>query len=243
MCPSDAHSAGDIRHKAALLDHSAHPPCHIWHATHPIAIETAPRARTHSKTTPARHTRLSHTTHQAHPSTACRHAAKREHGGVVEAHRPSAAAARGVRTEGEGGRPHRCFPLPRDMPLRTVSTARAQARSRRPQEALTCPGARTAHVESAPQEGSGEGANPREVGTARMRVPTGKASPSRWLYSAQHSSVSAPRASCDTARHMRSMRGLLRDGAREARRPAAAVSHAPADELCSPLALPAPWGC
>ena len=209
MCPSDAHSAGDIRHKAALLDHSAHPPCHIWHATHPIAIETAPRARTHSKTTPARHTRFSHTTHQAHPSTACRHAAKREHGGVVEAHRPSAAAARGVRTEGEGGRPHRCFPLPRDMPLRTVSTARAQARSRRPQEALTCPGARTAHVESAPQEGSGEGANPREVGTARMRVHTGMHGSPGLSHSAQPMSLSAPRASCDKARHMRSVCGLM----------------------------------
>ena len=69
----------------------------------------------------------------------------------MHGHRPSAAAARDVAEGGEGGRPHRCFPLPPGMSLRTISTARAQVRSRRPREAPTCRGARTAHVESAPR--------------------------------------------------------------------------------------------
>ena len=97
----------------------------------------------------------------------------------MHGHRPSAAAARDVAEGGEGGRPHCCFPLPPGMPLRTVSTARAQVRLRRPQEAPTCRGARTAHVESAPQglrrgrkpAGGGNSAHARTYRHARQPRP------------------------------------------------------------------------
>ncbi len=67
----------------------------------------------------------------------------------MHGHRPSAVAARDVAEGGEGGRPHRCFPLPPGMPLRTVNMARAQARARRPPKAPTCRDRRMVHVDAA----------------------------------------------------------------------------------------------
>ena len=134
----------------------------------------------------------------------------------MHGHRPSAAAARDVAEGGEGGRPHRCFPLPPGMPLRSLSTARAQELPRRPREAPTCRDRRMVHVESTGvqlSECSGEGGNGREVGTSCMRVHTGMQGGPGLPHSAPPMLLSVPRASCDTARHMRSMCGVLRDGA------------------------------
>lgn len=182
ICPSDAHSASAARATHATRRHSwstRHMSCHRRHATHPVATVTAPRAQTPAKTTPARHTQSPHITHQAHPAAACGHAAQRERGGVIEAHWPSAAAARGMREEGVRGRPHRCSPLLTDMPLRMLSSAQIQARPRRPGEAPTCRGTRTAHVESAPRglrrgrkpAGGGNSAHARTYRHARWARP------------------------------------------------------------------------
>ena len=72
------------------------------------------------------------------------------------------------------------------------------------------------HVESTGvqlSECSGEGGNGREVGTSCMRVHTGMQGGPGLSHSAPLMPLSVPRASCDTARHMRSMCGVLHDGA------------------------------
>ena len=55
------------------------------------------------------------------------------------------------------------------------------------------------------------------VGTSCMRVHTGMQGGPGLSHSAPLMPLSVPRASCDTARHMRSMCGVLRDDGRERR--------------------------
>ena len=114
---------------------------------------------------------------------------------------------------GEGGRPHRCFRLLPGTPPRALGMARTQVWPRRPGGALTCRSARTARVDSAQQvlrrgrEWAGGG------NIVCMRVHTGMQGGPGLSHSAPLMPLSVPRASCDTARHMRSMCGVLRDGA------------------------------
>ena len=182
----------------------------------PGHLATAPRAHTPAKTTPARHTQSSRTIQYAHQAAACKDAAQRERGGLTEAHQPSAAAACDVREGGGGDRPLRCFPLLTSMPPRTPSTAWVKMRSGRPREALTCRGTRTAHVDLAQrglQARAGAGGKRVEVGRWCVRAFTDTQGGPGPFHSAHPPSLPVPQASCDTARHIRSMCGQMRDAA------------------------------
>ena len=114
-----------------------------WHVTN----VATPQAHLTAKPTPTRLYLSSHATDLALTAAACGDAAQRERDGLIEAHRPSAVAARGVLEGGEGGQPHRSFPQLPGMPPRTLITARTHVRPGRPGSAHTCRDTRTTHVD------------------------------------------------------------------------------------------------
>ena len=116
-----------------------------WHVTN----VATPQAHLTAKPTPTRLYLSSHATDLALTAAACGDAAQRERDGLIEAHRPSAVAARGVLEGGEGGQPHRSFPQLPGMPPRTLITARTHVRPGRPETAHTCRDTRTTHVDLA----------------------------------------------------------------------------------------------
>ena len=99
------------------------------------------------------------------------------------------------------------------MPSRTPSTAWVMVWSGRPREALTCQGTRTAHVDLAQrglQARAGAGGKRVEVGRWCVRTFTDIQGDPGPLHSARPMSPPVEQASCDTARHIRSICGQMR---------------------------------
>ena len=170
-------------------------------------------AHTPAKPTLARYTRSLHTIQLAQTATACKDAAHSANTAawsrpIGHWRRLLEACAREV---SEAGRiaGSRCF----QACFRARPSWHGPSRGQEGQDKLIAAETRARRTWIQLCECSGEGRSEHEVGTACMRIHTGMQGGPSLSHSPPPMSRPAPRASCGTARHMRSMCGLLRDGA------------------------------